>query len=239
MEVVEGELAHPRRPADDACRTEHRADRRQVLGGVGLADRPPSVPRLRTTGSAMTFSASRKIGKMPASSSDSSSRRWRTRAPMRTTSGSTVMWSSSSPRSLMSIRYSGFASLSFIIGRRLCPPATTRAPSPCRSSNSTACSTPVARAYSNGPGTCMKNSHPRADASVVPRRSVRTSPFGAQVSPEPRSVGRNGRSGPDPHVRGGEWRADRPRQELSAARADSVEGADRPTRREHHAYPWT
>ncbi len=44
MELVEGELAHPCRTADDARRAEHRAHGGQVLGGVGLADRPSERP---------------------------------------------------------------------------------------------------------------------------------------------------------------------------------------------------
>ncbi|COW78463.1 Uncharacterised protein [Mycobacterium tuberculosis] len=58
----------------------------------------------------------------------------------------------------MSTRYSGLAMRSFIIGSRLCPPATTRAPSPNRSNNPMAWSTLVARSYSKGPGTCMRPS---------------------------------------------------------------------------------
>ena len=41
------------------------------------------MPRLRTTGSAITRSASRKIGNASASTSDSSSSRWRVMAPIR------------------------------------------------------------------------------------------------------------------------------------------------------------
>ena len=81
--------------------------------------------------------------------------RWRIIAPMRTSVGSVIDVAQLGARSLMSIRYSGLAMRSFIIGSRLCPPATTRASSPSRSSSPMACSTPVARSYSKGPGTCM------------------------------------------------------------------------------------
>src|SRR5690242_13954373 len=54
----------------------------------------------------------------------------------------------------MSIRYSGVASRSFIIGIRLWPPAITRAPS-CRASAARTPSTLVARSYSNGAGVCI------------------------------------------------------------------------------------
>jgi len=59
----------------------------------------------------------------------------------------------SSARPLMSTSSSGWASRSFIIGIRLCPPATTRV-SGLLSSDS-ACSTLVARSYSTCDGTCM------------------------------------------------------------------------------------
>ena len=55
----------------------------------------------------------------------------------------------------MSTSSSGAASRSFIIGMRLCPPATSRVSGPCRASSAMACSTLVARRYSNGAGTCM------------------------------------------------------------------------------------
>ena len=54
----------------------------------------------------------------------------------------------------MSIRCSGFARRSFIIGSRLCPPAMIRASEPSRCSASMAPSTLVARSYSNGAGVC-------------------------------------------------------------------------------------
>src|SRR5829696_3914151 len=54
----------------------------------------------------------------------------------------------------MSIRCSGVASRSFIIGSRLWPPAMTRASAPSRWSASTAPSTLVARSYWNGAGVC-------------------------------------------------------------------------------------
>src|SRR4051812_23729710 len=54
----------------------------------------------------------------------------------------------------MSIRYSGLASLSFIIGSRLWPPAMMRASGPWRCSAAIASSTLSARSYSNGAGVC-------------------------------------------------------------------------------------
>ena len=53
---------------------------------------PPIVPRLRTTGSAMTVSASWKSGKCCASSSDLSSSTWRVSAPMAISSPSSRMY---------------------------------------------------------------------------------------------------------------------------------------------------
>src|SRR3954447_5335975 len=54
----------------------------------------------------------------------------------------------------MSIRCSGLASRSFIIGSRLWPPAMIRASGPRRWSAPTASSTLCARRYSNGAGVC-------------------------------------------------------------------------------------
>src|SRR5947209_13496478 len=54
----------------------------------------------------------------------------------------------------MSIRYSGLASRSFIIGSRLWPPAMIRASGPRCFSAAIAPSTLVARSYSNGAGVC-------------------------------------------------------------------------------------
>src|SRR4051812_10576602 len=54
----------------------------------------------------------------------------------------------------MSTRCSGLASRSFIIGRRLWPPAMMRASGPRRWSAPTASSTLRTRRYSNGPGVC-------------------------------------------------------------------------------------
>src|SRR3954447_1988250 len=54
----------------------------------------------------------------------------------------------------MSMRTSGVARRSFIIGSRLWPPAMTRASGPWRWSAAMAPSTLVARSYSNGPGVC-------------------------------------------------------------------------------------
>ena len=52
---------------------------------------PPIVPRLRTTGSAITVSASRNSGKRSASSSDFSRSTWRVSAPIRISSPSSRM----------------------------------------------------------------------------------------------------------------------------------------------------
>src|SRR5690242_16455218 len=54
----------------------------------------------------------------------------------------------------MSMRCSGLASRSFIIGSRLCPPAMMRASGPRRWSAAIASSTLSARWYSNGAGVC-------------------------------------------------------------------------------------
>src|SRR5215210_472496 len=138
-----------------------------ALAAVQTADRssaasawhsePPIVPRLRTTGSAITSSASRNSGKRSASRSDRSRSTWRVSAPIRMTPTSSRMYASSS-RSLMSTRCSGVASRSFIIGSRLWPPAITRASGPSRSSEAIAPSTLVARSYSNGAGVCTGTS---------------------------------------------------------------------------------
>ena len=66
----------------------------------------------------------------------------------------------------MSIRYSGFASRSFIIGRRLCPPAITRASGPCSLERCDAPSTLVARSYSNAAGICKARSFQAATVRI-------------------------------------------------------------------------
>ena len=83
--------ARPRGPriTQLASSVVHTADRSS--DGSAWQSEPPSVPRLRTTGSAITRSASRKIGNAAASSSDSSSSRCRVIAPIRTCVGSTLM----------------------------------------------------------------------------------------------------------------------------------------------------
>src|SRR5919206_4499447 len=60
----------------------------------------------------------------------------------------------------MSMRCSGLASRSFIIGSRLWPPAMRRASGPRRWSAPIASSTLSARWYSNGPGVCTWLSFP-------------------------------------------------------------------------------
>src|SRR3954453_2155783 len=74
----------------------------------------------------------------------------------------------------MSIRCSGCAIRSFIIGSRLWPPAMIRASGPSRFSDAIAPSTLVARSYSNGAGVCTRPPFPGlgealADAGVVAR----------------------------------------------------------------------
>src|SRR4051812_18884997 len=131
----------------------HTADRSSAASA--WQSEPPIVPRLRTTGSAITRSASRKIGKCSASRSDLSRSTCRVSAPILISPPSIWMYDSSSSSSLMSTRYSGFASLSFIIGSRLWPPAITRASAPCFTSAAIAPSTLLARSYSNGAGVCI------------------------------------------------------------------------------------
>ena len=106
--------------------------------GSAWQSAPPRVPRLRTGTSAITRSASRKIGNTAFSGSLSSSSRCRVIAPIRTSRSPISTYASSSCRSLMSTRYSGLASRSFIMGSRLWPPATIRASSPSRSSSAMA-----------------------------------------------------------------------------------------------------
>ena len=66
----------------------------------------------------------------------------------------------------MSIRCSGLASRSFIIGSRLWPPAMMRASEPSRCSDAIAPSTLVARSYSNGAGVCNTCSFQRAGSRL-------------------------------------------------------------------------
>ena len=55
----------------------------------------------------------------------------------------------------MSTSVSGWASRSFIIGIRLCPPARIRASGPNLASSASACSTLAAFSYSTCAGTCI------------------------------------------------------------------------------------
>src|SRR5450631_2139189 len=69
----------------------------------------------------------------------------------------------------MSIRCSGCARRSFIMGSRLWPPAMMRASDPSRWRDAIAHSTLVARSYSNGAGVCksaplLAGGHPLASA---------------------------------------------------------------------------
>ena len=86
------------------------------------------VPRLRTTGSAITRSASREDREDARHSADSSSSRWRVRAPIADLVALAADEAELASRSLMSIRYSGVARRSFIIGSSQWPPASSRAP---------------------------------------------------------------------------------------------------------------
>src|SRR6478752_1582209 len=70
-----------------ASRAVHTAVRSS--DGSAWQSDPPIVPRLRTTGSAITASASAKIGKSAASSGDCRSSRWRVIAPIRTSAAPT------------------------------------------------------------------------------------------------------------------------------------------------------
>jgi len=83
VELVDVERALAARAADDHARAERGANRGEVLGRIGVAQRAADRPRLRTGGSAIALSASRKTGSRRASSSDSSRSRCRVSAPMR------------------------------------------------------------------------------------------------------------------------------------------------------------
>src|SRR5690242_21072814 len=69
----------------------------------------------------------------------------------------------------MSMRYSGLASRSFIIGSRLWPPAMIRASAPCLASAAIAPSTVVARSYPNGAGVCKPSSFASAGGHSLTR----------------------------------------------------------------------
>ena len=84
--------------------------------GSAWHSEPPTVPRLRTIGSAMTRSASMKIGKCSATSGDDSTSAWRVIAPIRSSPPAMLM-SARSVRSLTSMSTSGRARRSFIIGQ--------------------------------------------------------------------------------------------------------------------------
>src|SRR5580658_1612899 len=133
------------------ARTAANTADRSSEGSAWHSD-PPMVPHSRTIGSATTRSASWKIGKHSPAAAESSRSACLASAPMRSSSPSRRMKASSvSP--LMSTSSSGWASLSFIIGIRLCPPARTRVSG--RVSNDSACWMLFARSYSTCEGTCM------------------------------------------------------------------------------------
>ena len=75
----------------------------------------------------------------------------------------------------MSMRRSGLASRSFIIGSRLCPPAMMRVSGPPRFSAAMAPSTLVARSYSNGAGVCNSLSFSSLVSLTVVRWLLRCS----------------------------------------------------------------
>ena len=63
LEVVDRDLTFPDGPRARQTAASTVAHGGEILGGIGLTPATrPTVPRLRTTGSAITFSASRKIG---------------------------------------------------------------------------------------------------------------------------------------------------------------------------------
>ncbi len=83
----------------------------------------------------------------------------------------------------MSIRCSGFASRSFIIGSRLWPPAMTRASEPSLCSEAIAPSTLVARSYSNAAGVCTGRSFPNPSGYRRPAgRRLRGAPMSSRCS---------------------------------------------------------
>ena len=137
-----------RRPAGPSMTSSAESTSHTVVessAGSAWQSEPPRVPRLRTTGSAITFSASCRIGKSRPTTGEARIAACRVSAPIRSVSPSCRRYDSS-VRSLMSIRQSGRASRSFIIGSRLCPPATRRASGPCCRSRASASATEVARA---------------------------------------------------------------------------------------------
>ncbi len=111
-----------------AARSAQNAPERSSDGSAWHTD-PPIVPRLRTIASAMLRSASRSTGATAPTSDDARSSAWRVIAPMRSSPSSTAT-KARSVRSLMSTSSSGATSRSFIIGMRLCPPATRRVSGP-------------------------------------------------------------------------------------------------------------
>ena len=79
----------------------HTADRSSA--GSAWQSAPPIVPRLRTTGSAITRSASVKMARRARSSSDSRMSRWRVIAPIRTSPPRSSTYPSSAASGSMSI----------------------------------------------------------------------------------------------------------------------------------------
>ena len=169
--------------ADHDLRLERRADRRQVLGRVGLAERAAdraAVAHDRVGDHLLGVAEEREVlaraGRTSAGRRAGSARRSGSRRPPRGCRRARA-------RSLMSIRCSGFASRSFIIGSRLWPPAMMRASGPSRWSDAIAPSTLVARSYSNAAGVCnvlrssgTLSASGAACAARRCRRAARTAP---------------------------------------------------------------
>jgi hypothetical protein len=146
------------------------------LPGSPLARLPPRVPQYRTCGSAISSEVSRMIGQLAASRSEPISSCCVVIAPMTRVPGSLRM-TRSSLRSCMSTRCSGLARRSFIIGIRLCPPATTRASWPCCVNRPMASCRDCGRWYANGAGINSHSSH-----ISLPHDRVRAQIFRGSIS---------------------------------------------------------
>ena len=98
----------------------------QSPSGSQWATDPHMVPRLRTSGSAIHGAADATA---PETAPEAAMSAWRTSAPTCRWPLWLLMASRPSIR-LMSTSFDGVANRSFIIGRRLCPPARIRVSSP-------------------------------------------------------------------------------------------------------------
>ena len=99
------------------------------FAGSPFATLPPMVPRLRTSGSAISGTASARTPNFDLMSSERSSVAWRVPAPMRTAPSSSLMYSSPAMR-LMSTRWPNEPRRSLSVGSRLMPPESTFASAP-------------------------------------------------------------------------------------------------------------